>query len=116
LIQYADFEGALAAEGAPPKKKSKNSPLKANAVPFCKQVSAYAIQTQCKHVALLDWDNLVLFEFHQMNKRLVGDEAKVSWVHEFEQGIGFMEKGFIRKVLLGWLLKAFEDAGIEAKN
>ena len=113
LIRYNDFQPALVAEGAPPEKKDI---LEGNAGPFCKQVSVYATRTGCGHVALLDCDNLTLFEFHRLGRGRGGDEAKVSWVHESDEGLGFIEEGYIRKVLLGWLVKAFEDAGMEVKS
>jgi len=61
---------------------------------------------------------VVLTSMRMMGRKsgTASDRPKVSWVHEGDDGHGFMEQGLIRKVLLGWLIKAFEDAGIEIES
>jgi hypothetical protein len=131
-IRYTDFEGAIVpqdiAEEELRKKQSRlkklgETLLKSNAESYGKQVKAYAIRTKCKHIALFNWEHLLLFNFDPVIPRTAigvpgsaNDRPKVSWVHESDEGVGFMEQGLIRKVLLGWLLKAFGDAGIESKD
>jgi len=96
--------------------------LKSNGLSYCKQVCRYAQISKCKHVALFNWQHLLLFDFHQLSASMngsfkdkpntfaAGDEAKISWVCEGAPSVPFMEQGFIRKVLLGWILRAFEDS------
>ncbi|EFQ90261.1 hypothetical protein PTT_13124 [Pyrenophora teres f. teres 0-1] len=102
--------------------------LKENAEVFCKQTSAYAYMSACKHVALSNWDHLVLFEFASLNSKgkddySAGDTANISWVYEnssvleehsmhrqLYMKLGEVKVGTIRKALLGWLVQAFEDS------
>ena len=122
-IRYKDFKGAIVpldiSENELEQKKldsdakNRKTLLEGNAEPYGKQVKAYAIRTGCKHVALFNWEHLLLFNFDPVTFETASDRPKVSWVHEGDDGHGFMEEGLIRKVLLGWLIKAFRDAGIE---
>ncbi|KAI4956820.1 hypothetical protein J4E86_005291 [Alternaria arbusti] len=131
-IRYKDFEDAIVVENptledrknkeAHLTEKGTGTLLQNNAEPYGRQVRAYAIRTECKHVALFNWDHLLLFDFDPIKPKMNGKPAsasarpKVSWVQESDEGTGSMESGLIRKVLLGWLLKAFEDAGIEIES
>ncbi|KAI4607226.1 hypothetical protein J4E83_009682 [Alternaria metachromatica] len=106
-----DFEGALVEE----KGSSPDGLLTRNGAIFTKQISAYAVKSGCKHVALFNWDHLLLFDFFQVEKksnmeRFIGKKARLTWVVEREELQGkHMKQHFIRKALLGWLLRAFED-------
>ncbi|KAH9878093.1 hypothetical protein J1614_003310 [Plenodomus biglobosus] len=135
LIRYRDFEDAIVVQSssseAIEKKKvirTSKGGLKGNGLAFTKQVAAYASVSNCKHAALFDWANMILFEFNEMssakaslkaNVRTVGEAAKISWVHEAKPVEGkkssptIQELGKIRKVMLGWLLNAFEDAKVQ---
>ncbi|KAI4632145.1 uncharacterized protein J4E87_001616 [Alternaria ethzedia] len=120
LIRYNDFELAIVSNNASlneiglrKEKASTGNLLKTNGISYCKQVCLYAQISECKHVALFNWQHLLLFDFHQLNTGgdkayTAGEEAKITWVHE-DHTRGFMERALIRKTLLGWLLKAFED-------
>jgi len=111
-LVYRDFEGALVKE----KGSSAEGLLKRNGDIFTKQISAYAVTSGCKHVALFNWDDLLLFYFFQLeNKtnsaRRIGKKARLVWVEEREDSRGWhIQTQSIRKALLGWLLRAFEDA------
>ncbi|KAI4613316.1 uncharacterized protein J4E87_009963 [Alternaria ethzedia] len=111
-LVYRDFEGALVEE----KGSSPDGLLTRNGAIFTKQISAYAVKSGCKHVALFNWDHLLLFDFFQLEKksnmeRFIGKKARLTWVVEREELRGkHMKQHFIRKALLGWLLRAFEDA------
>ncbi|KAI4926260.1 hypothetical protein J4E85_006552 [Alternaria conjuncta] len=132
LIRHNDFQDAIIPDSSTPaqinklKKQSLDMGdqglLKSNALSYCKQVSRYAQISKCKHVALFNWQHLLLFDFHQLSASMngsfknkpntfaAGDEAKISWVCEGAPPVPFMEQGFIRKVLLGWIIRAFEDS------
>ncbi|KAI4675027.1 uncharacterized protein J4E88_007931 [Alternaria novae-zelandiae] len=131
-IRYKDFEDAIVTTNPTLEDRKKKQAdltwkgtgtlLTGNAEPYCRQVRAYAIRTECKHVALFNWDHLLLFDFDPVKPKMNGKPAsasarpKVSWVQESDEATGFMESGLIRKVLLGWLIKAFKDAGIESES
>jgi len=132
LIRHDDFADAIISDKSTPaqinnrKKQSTERGagglLKSNGLSYCKQVCRYAHISKCKHVALFNWQHLLLFNFHQLSASMngsvkdkpntfaAGDEAKISWVCEGAPSLPFMEQGFIRKVLLGWLLRAFQDS------
>lgn len=125
LIRYKDFRNALLPETATPKdieqlkgNHVKNN-LKGNGISYGKQVAAYALRSFSKHVALCNYDNLLLFDFFMLKfengERKLGNEAKFSWVREGTDGNDLRETGLLRKVLLGWILQAFSDAGIQSE-
>ncbi|KAI4923124.1 uncharacterized protein J4E92_007877 [Alternaria infectoria] len=111
-LVYRDFEGALVEEAG----SSPDGGLTRNGAIFTKQISAYAVKSGCKHVALFNWDHLLLFDFFQLEKksnieRFIGKKARLTWVVEREELRGkHMKQHLIRKALLGWLLQAFKDA------
>lgn len=89
--------------------------LTGNALAHGKQLCTYASRTVCKHVALFNWDHLLLVDFFQLKlgmKDEAGDLAYLTWVTEKGQlfHTNIMEKALVRKVLLGWLLMAFKEA------
>ena len=92
--------------------------LSANAVSQAKQVATYASMNDCEHVALLNWDHLLLFEFDMRSKAeatstTAGDTAKLTWVsQDRDLECKHVNEGNIRKALLGFALHAFEKHGI----
>lgn len=131
LIRYDDFMEVIVSDDALPAEinkvkidsQNRSRSLKTNGMSYSKQVCRYAQTSKCKHVALFNWQHLVLFDFHRLNSGTdkanrnkgesftAGDEAKMSWVYERGAREGVMEPGSIRKALLGWLLQAFNDCG-----
>jgi hypothetical protein len=64
-------------------------------------------------VAILNWDHALFFEFHEVSQKAskrVGDQVKFIWATEKKD---FKEKhaniGNLRKVILGWHLRAFQE-------
>ncbi|KAI2482548.1 hypothetical protein Ptr902_04864 [Pyrenophora tritici-repentis] len=135
LIKYDDFHKALLSEHASEKEildtkiqavNNGGTLLEGNGATFSKQASGYAMKAKCKHVGLFNWEHLVLFEFDKLNiddapKKFsrnmfaAGDTAKISWVYEdadcSENGhLEHHQDYTYRRVLLGWLLHAFDDA------
>ncbi|KAH7093690.1 hypothetical protein FB567DRAFT_610255 [Paraphoma chrysanthemicola] len=107
LLKVRAFEAASVAQGgqaaklaAMNKTKQFKSSVKegTNAWWFTKQATAYSVKSNCKFVALCDYDSLVLLWFDnglESAKITIGDR-----------------KDF-RKLLLGFLDKACEYAGLE---
>jgi hypothetical protein len=113
-IRYADFKSALLVRNSGKKRASQfaNGPLRGNAMSYSKQVSKYAAQQDCRHVALFNWDHLLLYNFTDLNtgQDTAGKTAGLTWVCENKKIEG--EHIFyapIRKVMLGWLLQAFGE-------
>ncbi|KAF2846193.1 hypothetical protein T440DRAFT_375790, partial [Plenodomus tracheiphilus IPT5] len=127
-IEYTDFAPALledmsTVETVKAKKAAvgaSKTHLKRDALQYTKHLAAYAHQPKCRHVALFNWDYLLLFDFFKISEQqsfpdygvsiTAGDEAKVAWVQERLPGKQYMEVGKIRKVMLGWIIQAFEEA------
>jgi hypothetical protein len=88
--------------------------LKANATWFVKQVTAYAMQTTCPHVALFDWDHMVLFQFKDCDPASgqPGDKVNMVWVNEKMTNTEELSETKIRMALLGWLIEAFKSKGL----
>jgi hypothetical protein len=113
-----DFKPAVYPRDTPPailaqktedaEHKESQTLLVGNGKTFTKQVSSYALRGSCPHVALFDWENLLLFNFDQMDVGSgdVGDRAKLIWVNE-------NNGDYIRKAFLEWVIKAFEDKGMK---
>lgn len=125
LIDYEDASDAIVSKDAPQTVKDNKSQeaqenevatlLLDNGMTFGKQVRAYAETYQCGNIALFNWDHLLLFGF-----KFQGDEATltptVAWVKEDggEPGESHIQEGLFRTVLLGWLVSAFQEAGLES--
>ncbi|KZM18883.1 uncharacterized protein EKO05_0010395 [Ascochyta rabiei] len=106
MIDYADFDVAVEEKNKQRALSKLNahggqSVLMANANGFilCKQAAAYAKSTKCNFVALCDYDKLVLLEFES------SDFARVTTI----------PRQHIRKALLGFCLKACEQAQLQRK-
>lgn len=89
------------------------SALDQNALSYTKQVAAYALRTKCKHAAILNWNHALFFEFNNLDgapENSAGDEARLIWATE---DTDFKEEhvphDFLRKMMLGWTLRAFKD-------
>lgn len=123
LIRYAGFEDAMLPSDAIPADfdKKKKAAAKANSETclayngaiFTSQARKYATQASCSHVAILNWDHLLLYNFPLYDDKNDVSATKMktmlTWVTECEtRKQGDIEVGYIRKTLLGWLLKAFE--------
>ena len=120
LIRYEDYESAiLNADEAEAEvqrqleaadQREVKTRLRGNGATFSQQGDKYAQNQRCSHVAIFNWDNLLLHELplgRRMETR--GMKSILTWVVEDERlKKGYMEVGYIRKVLLGWLMKAFE--------
>jgi hypothetical protein len=110
MIAYDDFEASLT-DGNSVNEELKNTSdkkilLKRNGNVFSKQVKAYSNSRQnCRHVALFNWDHLLLYDFSGANERC----ANLIWASERDYKHPYVNKCHIRKVLLGWILGAFED-------
>lgn len=120
MIRYEDISGAILEEDATDQdiayQKSEATELKLNGLTYLKQASTYARESGCQHVAIFNWEHLVLFDFYKMSRSgksfTAGDEARISWVTEAKECpdlVYRMEHGYIRKVLLGWLLEAYDQ-------
>ncbi|KAJ4373019.1 hypothetical protein N0V83_003310 [Neocucurbitaria cava] len=128
MVDYDDFKAALLSYNATPteiqtrkiaaSKLKGRTFLKPNAEAYTKQVSKYAKSTECGNVALFNWDNLVLFDFNRLGQPDfdAGDQANLVWVNESGVGGPFVNGAHIRKALLGFLLKAFEDAELHPRR
>jgi hypothetical protein len=94
------------------KAKTKPRRLQKNAVWHTKQVTAYAVRTNCPYVALFNWDHLLLFKWKKsdiVSDNLLpnnnsGPSVSFTWVNDSEETK-------IRLALLGWLDTAFKDGG-----
>jgi hypothetical protein len=120
LIRYEDYGSAvLNADEAEAEvqrqreaadQREVKTRLVGNGATFSQQGNKYAQNQRCSHVAIFNWDNLLLHELplgRRMETR--GMKSILTWVVEDERlKQGYMEVGYIRKVLLGWLVKAFE--------
>ncbi|CAO2650094.1 Nn.00g013860.m01.CDS01 [Neocucurbitaria sp. VM-36] len=129
MIEYNDFTEALLPGTANMKSIQERKTmaesypeqtlLEPTALAYSKQVCKYAGKTRCQHVALFNWDNLLIFNFTHLGQAgastTAGNQANLIWVNEVGTGGTFVNRCHIRKVLLGFLLKAFEDAGIKAR-
>jgi len=121
VIRYRDYDKAIRpstttraqANKETATMKPEDTKLIGNAMTHGKQVCTYAAIAECKHVALFNWDHLLLFKFYLLEpdmKKTAGPHANITWVTEGGPLQGMMEDRYIRKVLLGWLLMAFKDA------
>ena len=87
--------------------------LKDNALSHTKQLATSASQYDCEHIALLNWDHLLLFQFDERSEArttntIAGETAELTWVSEHrELECEHVNKGNIRKALLGFVLYAF---------
>jgi hypothetical protein len=117
MIKYDDFESGLMSDESSVEKVdaavvAAEAELKLvnNADSYSKQISAYSKGEACRHVALFNWDHLLLYKFNQKGSGGdAGSRAHLSWVNE-EGGSGaFMQRCHIRKAMSGWILTAFED-------
>jgi hypothetical protein len=117
-IRYSDFEQSLVS--ASRKKFGKTPELEYNALSYTKQVCKYAQKRGCAHVALFNWDHLLLYNFYQLGKTqptnkktlvpTAGAEAGLIWVCEDTKvKEEFIHNMPMRKVMLGWLLQAFKE-------
>jgi hypothetical protein len=79
---------------------------------FTRQARKYSQQAQCSHIALFKWDNLLLHDFPVGSKEDLEDKETrfTSVTEDSKTQQGGVEVGPIRKVLLGWLLQAIEQA------
>lgn len=87
--------------------------LQGNAERHGMQTCTYAASTKCKHIALFNWDHLLIFHYYLLGEHDVqtaGDYAGLTWATEGDVQGTYVEQAPIRKVLLGWLLMAFEEA------
>lgn len=125
MLAYKDFHGAILPEGASKEQRNsmdeelgearKKTFLDRNGIPYSKQAAQYAKTTNCKHVALFDWENLVLLNFKELNAGedsvyTAGKEADISWVSERQQPTRkFVQWMPIRKVFLGWMIRSITD-------
>ncbi|KAF1848883.1 uncharacterized protein K460DRAFT_269035, partial [Cucurbitaria berberidis CBS 394.84] len=121
MIRYDDFKATLLSAHASEitiqslkdeiEDQDKETYLQRNAQAYSKQVCKYAATSRCQHVALFNWDNLLLYRFDRakIGKGDTGDQANLTWVNESGIGGKFVQKCYIRKAILGWILKAFED-------
>lgn len=120
LIRYEDYESAkLNADEAEAEvqrqleaadQREVKTRLRGNGATFSQQGNKYAQNQGCSHVAIFNWNNLLLHEL-PLGRRIEtrGMKSILKWVVEDERlKQGYMEVGYIRKVLLGWLMKAFE--------
>jgi hypothetical protein len=133
LIRYDDYRGALLpedakdieiqakiqeAEAALVEDGDDDILLGDNAMSHTKQLAMYASQNDCEHVALLNWDHLLLFEFNKRSEAeatetTAGETAGLTWVSEHrELECEHVNQGNIRKALLGFALHAFEKHDI----
>lgn len=82
-----------------------------NALSYTKQVSKYAEQQDCKHVALANWDHLLLFEFNKLNYPLytAGPTAELTWISEKRSQGEFITQDKMRMSLMGFAFLAFEE-------
>ncbi|KAJ8111342.1 hypothetical protein OPT61_g6039 [Boeremia exigua] len=67
-------------------------------------------RTLCPHVAIFNWDHLLLYEFPLSNNKTEDTKTMLTWVTETAElrEVDEIQTKPIRKVLLDWLLKAFE--------
>lgn len=126
-IRYRDFQEALISindassepgrDGIFDKKKRARGEgatnLGFNAESFTKQVCKYAKNREYWHIALFNWDHLLVYDFTKLNepksKDNAGEEAELIWAHEGNEAGEFIQRCPIRKAMLGWILKAFEE-------
>ncbi|OAL02307.1 hypothetical protein IQ06DRAFT_292998 [Phaeosphaeriaceae sp. SRC1lsM3a] len=115
MIRHSDFKDALVSKDALPGevwRTKRKAGLKQNALMYSKQLSVYASTQSCQHVALFNWDNLLLFTSNvddDSEDFTAGDEADLIWISETgsdSQGVNMCP---IRQAMLGWLLRAFRD-------
>ncbi|KAH9878095.1 hypothetical protein J1614_003312 [Plenodomus biglobosus] len=123
LIRYQDYHLALVDESTSPEEirkkqaaldlKPNSKLLKCNGLVFSKQLVAHTTRSRCPHIALFNWDHLLVLEMPAAKDQEGDNEfVNLSWVHEGDdQPSKYMEVGRIRKVLLGFILNAFDDAG-----
>lgn len=120
VIRYKDYEKAFLppktsrSEAAQNTAGMQKTALLGNAVHQSKQLCTYAARTKCRHVALFNWEHLLIFDFYLLEKgvlKTAGKHANLTWVTEDESMSGkYEEQVPVRKALLGWLLMAFEEA------
>lgn len=123
-IRYKDFEKALLPIDAPVdevkkklqevKRSATRTLLQQNALSYTKQVATYAKHNDCKHIALLNWDHLLLFEFNKRQGGMAsgftaGETAELVWVSEEQTEGRHVQPGYIRKALLGFAFNAFDE-------
>jgi hypothetical protein len=115
-IVYDNFEPVLVTESSNDHddRIAEGVDMATNALAYTKQVCMYARTRDCPHVALFNWEHLLLYNFHELaeagtrTKDTSGRKAKLIWVCEDGDTDGtFMNHCHIRKALLGWLLNAF---------
>ncbi|KAF3007604.1 hypothetical protein E8E13_007865 [Curvularia kusanoi] len=122
MIDYDDVEKALLPGHATPNEinakvaeaQFKGSLLARNALSYTKQLATYADQNTCRFVSLLNWDHLPLFDFNKLSDAAAsgttaGRTAELTWISEEQMEDEFIEQGMIRKALLGFALKAFDN-------
>jgi len=127
MIRYADWTEAVLDQGTSEDKikekintakDSNKTWLRFNGLSYSKQVSAYAVSKRCKHVALFDWDHALFFMFNELalgEKPRAGDRAEFILSTEDKNAhkegeYPFVEIANLRKMMLGWVLRAFRDA------
>ncbi|KAJ4336708.1 hypothetical protein N0V95_008546 [Ascochyta clinopodiicola] len=122
-IRYLDFEPGLLSSDASPimieeqkyrtASNDRSATLAKNALSYMKQATKYAADSQCRHVALFNWDHLLILEFHKLSESKgndAGDEARLTWITEKPGETGeHAHRGHIRKALLGFIIDAFEE-------
>ncbi|KAH3909835.1 hypothetical protein HBH56_152860 [Parastagonospora nodorum] len=122
LLRYKDWRKAMLPPDYTDKQYGRvmkdsqgktRSALEQNALSCTKQVAAYASRTKCKHAAILNWDHALFFEFNKLVgalKNSAGEEANLIWATEdMEFKEKYVTHDFLRKVMLGWTLRAFKD-------
>ena len=127
-IRYTDFKKALLDYPSTPKQiqtlkddaddEANETLLRDNALPYMKQISTYAATSASPHVILSNWDDMLVFNFHQLhqpNGSTAGEVAQLVWVSESKNETPQVNSSKFLKVLLGSLLRAFEDAKLQVR-
>lgn len=114
MIRYSDFKQSFVSVEKSAqelmKVHSEEVLLDGNGNKYTKQCSAYSRKENCAHVALFNWDELLLFEFCRSDTGFdAGRQAGLTWINETGTGGEFVKKCTIRKALLGWIIRAFES-------
>ncbi|KAH8723467.1 hypothetical protein GQ44DRAFT_685322 [Phaeosphaeriaceae sp. PMI808] len=126
-IRFKDFEKAwLDQDVTRPEverimAKNPSSLLKINALCYLQQMACYARVERCRHVALFNYDSLIIVDFeqvHQSGAMSAGDEAYATWVSEtYNKSLfdstgkppKYIEPNLYRRCLLGFMIKAIQE-------
>ena len=125
MLRYTDFKEAIIPFNYKPADYNEaeynlrrdGTLLMMNGISYSKQAAQYARTTNCGHVAIFDWENLVLLGFHELKQAgdfTAGKHALIAWIHEspLTNAGRFIQKKHIRKVMLGWILQALDQMGL----